>query len=34
VRFTMVDGIGNTIATSSSLSRAGSSFKVTWVSST
>jgi hypothetical protein len=34
VRFTKVDAAGNTMATTSSLSRAGSSFKVTWVSST
>ena len=34
MRFTMVDGSGTTMATASSLSRAGLSFKVTWVSST
>ncbi len=33
-RLTLVDGSGNTMATTSSLSKAGSSFKVTWVSST
>lgn len=34
LRVTMVDSSGNTMASTSSLSRAGSSFKVTWIGST
>jgi hypothetical protein len=34
VRYTMVDGAGNTMATTSPLHKHGSSFQVTWVSST